>query len=626
MTETDWPDPVLAAAILAVAPAGLGVRLRMRAGPARDSWLSLLRGLLPPECSVRRCPPGIADDRLLGGLDLAATLASGRRVANAGLLAETDGGLLILPMAERASQGLAARLGSVLESAEVVLERDGIAARVPASLGLVALDEGTEDDPPLQSSLLDRLAMSLSPDEGVPVLEPDGLADTVADARDRLASVEVPDAVIDAICRTSLLAGIDSIRGPLLALRVARIVAALHGHDAVTDQDASVAARLVLAPRATMLPEPPTEAPAPPEPPESAGDDADQPEPDPDRPDDSEPEPPSSEEPEQPEAGPDEPDQEERAGDTADTVLQAVRAALPPDLLTRLRSASGVQALVPSVNSGGRSEAKQLSRRVVPVRGRPIGTRPGDPARGRLNVLATLRAALPWQKIRQAELQARVQAQVDAGATAASGRLLIRVRREDFRLTRFAPRVRLTTIFVVDASGSSARARLAEAKGCVEMLLADCYARRDQVALVAFRGRAGELVLPPTGSVARARRALDGLPGGGGTPLAAGLETALTLVDQLRRAGEPSMLVLLTDARANVARDGTASRELASRDALEFATRIRIAGLPALLVDISARAGDRAAELAATMGARYLLLPQADAETLTRAVRASLPI
>jgi magnesium chelatase subunit D len=624
VTESDWPDPVLAAAILAVAPAGLGVRLRMRAGPARDSWLSLLRGLLPPDCSVRRCPPSIADDRLLGGLDLAATLATGRRVANAGLLAETDGGLLILPMAERASQGLAARLGSVLETAEVVLERDGIAARVPASLGLVALDEGTEDDPPLPSSL-DRLAMSLSPDEGVPVLEPDGLAGTVADARDRLARVEVPDAVIDAICRTSLLAGIDSIRGPLLALRVARIVAALHGHDAVTDQDASVAARLVLAPRATMLPEPPTEAPAPPEPPEppeSAGDDADQPDPDPDRPDDSEPEPPPSEEPEQPEAGPDESDQEERAGDTADTVLQAVRAALPPDLLTRLRSASGAQALVPSANSGGRIEAKQLSRRVVPVRGRPIGTRPGDPARGRLNVLATLRAALPWQKIRQAQ----VQAQVSAGAAAASGASLIRVRREDFRLTRFAPRVRLTTIFVVDASGSSARARLAEAKGCVEMLLADCYARRDQVALVAFRGQAGELVLPPTGSVARARRALDGLPGGGGTPLAAGLETALTLVDQLHRAGEPSMLVLLTDARANVARDGTASRELASRDALEFATRIRIAGLPALLVDISARAGDRAAELAATMGARYLLLPQADAETLTRAVRASLPI
>jgi magnesium chelatase subunit D len=625
VTESDWPDPVLAAAILAVAPAGLGVRLRMRAGPARDSWLSLLRGLLPPDCSVRRCPPSIADDRLLGGLDLAATLATGRRVANAGLLAETDGGLLILPMAERASQGLAARLGSVLETAEVVLERDGIAARVPASLGLVALDEGTEDDPPLPSSLLDRLAMSLSPDEGVPVLEPDGLAGTVADARDRLARVEVPDAVIDAICRSSLLAGIDSIRGPLLALRVARIVAALHGHDAVTDQDASVAARLVLAPRATMLPEPPTEAPAPPEPPEppeSAGDDADQPDPDPDRPDDSEPEPPPSEEPEQPEAGPDESDQEERAGDTADTVLQAVRAALPPDLLTRLRSASGAQALVPSANSGGRIEAKQLSRRVVPVRGRPIGTRPGDPARGRLNVLATLRAALPWQKIRQAQ----VQAQVSAGAAAASGASLIRVRREDFRLTRFAPRVRLTTIFVVDASGSSARARLAEAKGCVEMLLADCYARRDQVALVAFRGQAGELVLPPTGSVARARRALDGLPGGGGTPLAAGLETALTLVDQLHRAGEPSMLVLLTDARANVARDGTASRELASRDALEFATRIRIAGLPALLVDISARAGDRAAELAATMGARYLLLPQADAETLTRAVRASLPI
>ena len=608
MTDAAWPDALLAAAVLAVDPATTGIRLRARAGPACIAWLDTLRALLPASLPIRRCPPGIDDDRLLGGLDLAATLATGTRVARAGLLAEADGGLLLLPMAERVTPGLAARLAGVLDGGEAALERHGLARGMPAQVGLVALDEGREDDRPPPAALLDRLALDLVLPDAAPAPNPEGLRDAVSSARARLGSVRTADAVLDALCRTALLAGIDSLRAPLMALRVARIVAALAGRDHVSDEDAAVAARLVLAPRAVYLPE----APAPEEPSQAAADPVEAPPPasgdtshqgasdDADHQG-------ASDGVDQQEA-PDGAGQQEAAGGTGETVLEAVRAALPPGLLPRLQPDGGGSPRV-SNNTGGRLEARLSGRRAAARRGRPIGVRPGHPSRGRLNLLATLRVALPWQAIRRIETPG--QAPVPA----------IHVHREDFRLTCFAPRLRATTIFVVDASGSSARQRLAEAKGCVELLLADCYVRRDQVALVAFRGRCGELLLPPTGSVVRARRALDGLPGGGGTPLAAGLDAALALAAQLRRGGEAAMLVLLTDGRANVSRAGAADRVQARQDALDAAARIRAAALPALFVDISLRPGEQAAELAAGMGARYLLLPDADAGALSQAVR-----
>ena len=130
---------------------------------------------------------------------------------------------------------------------------------------------------------------------------------------------------------------------------------------------------------------------------------------------------------------------------------------------------------------------------------------------------------------------------------------------------------------MVDASGSAALNRLGEAKGAVELLLAECYARRDQVALLAFRGRAAELLLPPTSSLVRAKRSLSALPGGGGTPLAAGLDAALAAAAAERRRGRTPTVVLLTDGRANVARDGAGDRARAEADALA-AARARARG------------------------------------------------
>ena len=166
--------------------------------------------------------------------------------------------------------------------------------------------------------------------------------------------------------------------------------------------------------------------------------------------------------------------------------------------------------------------------------------RRGDPGgNARLNLIATLRAAAPWQGCGGRDAMRPADARVH-------------VRREDFRVTRFKQRSETTALFVVDASGSAALHRLAETKGAVELLLADCYVRRDSVAVIAFRGRGAELLLPPTRSLVRASAAWPNCRAGG-TPLAAGIDAAALLAETIRRRGCTPLIVLLTDGRANIA-------------------------------------------------------------------------
>jgi magnesium chelatase subunit D len=231
----------------------------------------------------------------------------------------------------------------------------------------------------------------------------------------------------------------------------------------------------------------------------------------------------------------------------------------------------------------------------------------------RVNVIETLRAAAPWQLLRRGELL--------SSAAHGSHRARIDVRTEDLRVTRYVERTKTTTIFVVDASGSSALHRLAEVKGAVQMLLAQCYIRRDQVAVLSFRGRGAELLLPPTRALARAKRSLEGLAGGGQTPLASALDATIDLVEAIKRRGDSPVVVMLTDGRANMPRSGTGGREAARNDALHAARLLRTTGVPAMLVDSSAQASSEAARLASEMGAQYLPLPYADSSALAMAVQ-----
>ena len=218
-------------------------------------------------------------------------------------------------------------------------------------------------------------------------------------------------------------------------------------------------------------------------------------------------------------------------------------------------------------------------------RGRLVGVRPPPDDRPitAVAVAATVRAAA-------------VRRAVEPDATP-----LVRADlREPVREQRAATLV----VLAVDASGSmGAERRMEAAKGAVIDLLLDAYQRRDRVALIAFRGDGADVVLRPTGSVEVARTRLTDLPTGGRTPLAAGIEAALSLARSSSGAHRP-LLVLVSDGRATTAPDGV-DPHAAARAAAEHVRRARV---DAVVVDAETgptRLG-LARELATVMSARYL--------------------
>ena len=376
-----------------------------------------------------------------------------------------------------------------------------------------------------------------------------------------------------ALVNTAAALGIDSMRPVLFAERCARQSALLNGSAEGSDDDLATAIRLVLSPRATQMPQ------------------AEQEEPDT----------PPPAEPEQPPDDPlDQSEEERQLDDIAleDLLLEAAAASIPQHILDQIetgtRRSKGGQA--------GSSGQKEKSAR----RGRPLGSKPGVPGDGRkLALIDTLRAAAPWQAARRAQ---------------SAHQRAVHIRKSDLRIRHFEQRRESLTIFAVDASGSSALSRLAEAKGAVELMLAQAHVKRSQVALLAFRQAGAEVLLPPTRSLPRARRALGGLPGGGGTPLAAGLLEARLLADASAKRGQTPTIAVLTDGKANVALDGTADRAAASREVEEVAKGIAAAGHHCIVIDISPRPRDEAAELATALRGTYLALPYAGSAALVEAI------
>lgn len=583
-----WQDACLTIEMIALM-VGSGIRknpptllIKAYAGPIREAFMQRLEEAVS-KTVFHKIPVGIDEQRLIGGLDLPATLSSGKRVASKGLLAECDDQILVMPMANIIEDDVIAQVTAAMDNGHVKVEREGMSAIDSAQFGLVVFDESDEDEQPISNALKDRIIFHLD----LSTISFRALKNNFIMKFPHVTQTAFCDSkTLEEICTLVLSFGLTSIRPTQQVVRVAILNARLHGRTKVIQDDVITAIRLSLLNRASQLPQAP-------QPPEEMQEEAQKNEPDtPDNPQNKSDE-------ERADSG----DEKNSLDEPLDDLnIESLASQLPDGLLEHLASSLKIKSKTAS--QGRKGKQKYGSKR-----GKPVASKRGELCSGKsLDVMATLRAAAPWQKICSAENNPNA---------------VIHVRPQDFHIKRYKQNTETSTIFLVDASGSTALNRLGEAKGAVESLLAEGYARRDHVGLISFRKRAAEVLLAPTRSLVRAKKSLASLPGGGGTPLASGLQTAFMMANEEIKKGRATSLVIMTDGSANVALDGTGSREKAMEDALAVSNLFASVGFSCLVIDVSRLPNPKAKTLSEKLGANYIPMPFVSSKNLSDAVKAS---
>jgi magnesium chelatase subunit D len=557
------------------------------------------------EAQMVELPVGVTEDRLLGGIDLERTLATGKRHVSPGLLAQADGQLLNVDSVNLLDSNIATHLAHALDSRRVSVERESVSASHSADFVLIATFNPAEGQP--SSLLRDRVGLLVeatadaSTDERAQIIERDlrfesdpirfvedfafdtaQVRSAIEEARMRLPRVHVSRERRLQIAQIAISLGVEGNRADLFALKAARANAALSRRDAVADEDIVVAIQLVLAPRATTSPL----EDAPERQTESLERDRDQ---------------------------HDQSESQDRGDSSSaaieDMIIAAIDSRVPDDLL------AVEQQRARTSRAGKRFKGSRSAR------GRYAGSDSRRTREARVAIDATLRAAAPFQVRRMlADSHAAPPGPGnDVGSIPGNGRR-IKVQPSDLRYKRFKHRSGIMFIFAVDASGSMALNRMAQAKGALTRLLGEAYLHRDKVALISFRGEGSQVLLAPTRSVELAKRLVDALPIGGGTPISAGVLKAIELARHSHLQGmSRAMLVLFTDGRANV---GLGNRRAIEDELTQLGGLLRAEGIASVVVDTKAKflSNGEGRALAEMLGSRYLFLPRLNATSVHDAI------
>ncbi|MFJ7247259.1 putative cobaltochelatase [Kitasatospora sp. NPDC098652] len=653
----------------AVSPAVGGVLVRGEKGTAKSTMVRALAGLLPaiavvdgcrfacdpagpdPQCpdgphtavesyerpsQLVELPVGVAEDRIVGSLDLERALAEGVKAYEPGLLAKAHRGVLYIDEVNLLQDHVVDLLLDAAAMGRSYVEREGVSVRHAARFLLVGTMNPEEGE--LRPQLLDRFGLTVEiaatrePAERAEVVrrrlaydaDPAGfaarfaaeereLAEHITAARELLPKVELTDVALRQITAVCAAFEVDGLRADIVMARTAVALAAWAGRTEVLEEDVRKAAQLALPHRRRRNP---FDAPGLDEEQldrtleEHAQPEDDGPEPGGDGPDGGgdggpgdggpdgggAPEPadggaPEAFAPEDAEAPEPQPVPAQHPSPARESAPVAAGDPYRTRLFTVQGTGHGAQ--------GRRSPAETTGGHTVRAR-RPQGTL------SRLHLTATLQAAAPHQVAR-----------------GRAGRALV-LHKDDFREQVRQGRESNLVLFVVDASGSmAARQRMTAVKGAVLSLLMDAYQRRDKIGMITFRGADAELALPPTSSVEVGAARLETLPTGGRTPLAAGLLRAheVLRVERLRDPNRRPLLVVVTDGRATGGRDALARSQRA-------ATLFAAQGTASVVLDCESgpvRLG-LARTLAGLLGGSAVSLDELRAEGVASLVRANRPV